>query len=97
MFLNKKLKQNSDSTSFKNIMAFFLLLFLFLKETYLILDILELQTGELFDPVVGVSNVKDQMSHDMRKPVFGVPTRSDSDRAAQAQKMAKGWKLGSRK
>ena len=29
----------------------------------------------------------------MRKPVFGVPTRSDTNRAVQPQKMARGLKF----
>ena len=33
------------------------------------------------------------MSLVLRKPVFGVPTRSDSNRAVQPQKMARGLKF----
>ena len=33
------------------------------------------------------------MSHDVRKLVFGFPTRSDTNRAVQPQKVARGLKF----
>ena len=40
-----------------------------------------------------ISNLLKKLSHIIRKPALGFPTRSNTNRAEQPQKMARGWKL----
>ena len=45
----------------------------------------------VFNPLFVIA--RNKLSCVVRKPVFGLPTRSDTNRAVQAQKMARGWKF----
>ena len=38
-------------------------------------------------------SIQSQLCRDMRKPTLWFPTRSDTNRAVQAQKLARGWKF----